>query len=75
MWTPPQGSRNEHELMPNEVGVRYICRYDDPVLINNQLPMLQITIFSLDRHSPAAMPTATASTSHISDGEPYRTIT
>ena len=63
------------ELMPNEVGVRYICRPDDPMLINNRLPMLQITNSSLDRHSPHAMPTATASTSHISEGEPYRTIT
>jgi len=56
--------------MPDELGVRYICRRDDPVLIDERLSVLQVTDYSLDNDSPPAMPIATASTSHISDSEP-----
>ena len=72
-WNPPQGSRNGHALMPDGLGVRYICRRaNDPVLIDNRLSaMLQITNYSLNNDSGLpAMPTATASTTHISDSEP-----
>ena len=72
-WTPLQGSRNRHALETEEVGVPYISRCDDPVLIDNRLSVLQITIFSLNNHLTPTQ-TATASTSHISDSEPYRTI-
>jgi hypothetical protein len=67
IWTPLQRSRSGHALETEEVDVPYISRRDDPVLIGNRL---QIT---LDRHSPPAIPTATALTSHIPDSEPYRT--
>ena len=73
IWTPRQGSRNGHALETEEADVLYISRCDDPVLIDNRLSVLQITSTALDRQSPA-MPTATASTSQISDSKPYRTI-
>lgn len=60
-------------------GVRgggYICRHYIPVLIRNRLSVLQITtsLEMLDKDSPPAMPTGTASTSHILESEPYRTV-
>jgi hypothetical protein len=76
-WTPLQGSPNGHALEAGKVGVRYICRRDDPVLIDNRLSALQITdpsLEMLDKDTPPAMPTATASTSRIPDSEEHRTI-
>ena len=70
-WTPLQGSRNGHALETEEADVLYIYRRDDLVLIDNRL---QITDSSLNGQSLPAMPTATASTSHISNSKPYRTI-
>ena len=39
-WTPLQGSRNGHALETEEVGVPYISRCDDSVLILNRLSVL-----------------------------------
>ena len=70
-WTPLEGSCNDHALEIEEVDVPYISRRDDPLLIDNRL---QIADSSLDGLSSPAMATATASTSHISNSEPHRTI-
>jgi len=40
---PLQKSRNGHALKTEKVGVRYLCRRDDPVLIDNRVSVLQIT--------------------------------
>lgn len=76
IWTSLPGSRNGGTLETEEVGVRYICRCDDVVLTDDRLSGLQITnpwLEMPDEGRPPAIPTATPSTSRISESEAYQT--
>ena len=68
------GSHNGHTAETDEVGVWYICCHNDPVSIDNQSSVLQITNASLDKNSLPAMPAAAVSTNCVLDSEAYITF-
>jgi len=65
-----------HRARTGVRGGGYICRHDDPVLIDNRLCVLQITTSfeMLDKDSPPALPTGTVPTTHILESGRYRTV-